>query len=572
MKYSTSISKICPCRIFMKIVLIVFSSYTLQAQEQFKIPDSLKGKSYNYLAEMLDNDYGGRLADSLYSWSYLYKAKSENNNKETAVGFKHLIYHSPKSLRLIFADSMVEKASQTKDASLIGSAYLTRGIVFYGQNRYEDALNDYIIANEHLLKTIEKYQIYKVKYNLALMKYYLKYTDEAYSIFNECVRYYEEDGGKPYLHSLHMVALCYQSMGKFEHSAATNTLGISESRQTGDYDMVCYFEHCQGVNEYLTGHYDNSITLLKKSMPGILKNQDAANAAVGYFYLGKDYLFKNEMATALPYLKKIDSISRTGAYLRNDLWGSYDILVDYYSSIADEVNASYYSRGLAKAIRTNYGDRESVSSKMAQDYLKKIQQSEADGAAIVESGENKIIAAGGVIFLLAISLACVSYKFRKQKQINLKKFNDIFYAPKNAKNNLTAVEAGFQAADGLNDEVLNKILRALDKFERNEGFRNSGIGLPELAKICHSNTKYVSKAINSYKNKSLPEYLDSLRIGYVHTKLRDDKEYIKYTIAAISENAGFKTTQKFSKAFRKHTQGLLPGFYIAEIRKSREQV
>ncbi|GEP49812.1 hypothetical protein FNO01nite_04840 [Flavobacterium noncentrifugens] len=543
----------------------------LQAQNQFKVPDSLKRKSYAYLSEKLDDDNSGRLADSLYVWSYLYKAKSEKNLAETAMGFKHLMYHSPKNFRLIYADSMVETASKTKDALIIGSAYLSRGIIFYGQNRYNDALNDYITANEYLSKTKDKYQIFKAKYNLGLMKYFLKYTDEAYSLFKECTQYYETNGGKPYLHSLHMVALCYQSMEKFERSTATNTLGIAEALQTGDHDIICYFEHCQGVNDYLTGNYDTSIRLLEKSMPGILKNEDGANAAVGYFYLGKDYLSKNDMGKALPYLKKIDSISRHGTYIRNDLWESYDILVAYYESIHDEASKSYYSQALTKATRANHSDYESVSGKMAYDYTKKIQQSESEKAAIAKSGNNKIIAEAGIIILLAIGLVSVSYKFKKQKQIDQKRFRDIFHEAEETKSGSVKMKVEIQPSDGLSDEVREKILDALDGFENGKGFRDKQTGLPELSRLCHSNTKYVSKAINVYKNKSVPDYLDSLRIEYVHKKLREDRQYANTKIAAISEDAGFKTPQKFNQAFKKYTKGLSPGFFMAEIRKSREQ-
>lgn len=543
----------------------------MQAQDQFKIPDSLKRKSYDYLSEKMDDDNSGRFADSLYVWSYLYKAKSEKNLAETAMGFKHLMYHSPKKFRLIYADSMVETASKTKDALIIGSAYLSRGIIFYGQNRYNDALNDYITANECLSKTKDKYQIYKAKYNLGLMKYFLKYTDEAYSLFKECTQYYETNGGKPYLHSLHMVALCYQSMGKFERSTATNTLGIAEALQTGDYDIICYFEHCQGVNDYLTGNYDNSIRLLEKSMPGILKNEDGANAAVGYFYLGKDYLSKNDMEKALPYLKKIDSISRTGTYLRNDLWESYDILVAYYESIHDEASKSYYAQALTKATRANHSDYESVSGKMARDYSKKIRQSETEKASIAKSRDNTIIAESGVIILLAIGLGGVIYKFKKQKQIDKKKFKAIFYNEEKKESGIANAKFEVRPSDDLSPEIRKKILEGLDRFENTLGFLDKEAGLPELSKLCESNNSYVSKAINVHKGKSVPDYLDSLRIGYVHQKLRDDKKYIKITIAAISEDAGFKTPQKFNKAFKKYTDGLLPSFYIAEIRKSREQ-
>ena len=76
MKYAKSISDIAVSKLCFGTLFIFFLCPLLQAQDQFKVPDSLKRKSYGYLSEKLDDDNSGRVADSVYAWTYLYKAKS----------------------------------------------------------------------------------------------------------------------------------------------------------------------------------------------------------------------------------------------------------------------------------------------------------------------------------------------------------------------------------------------------------------------------------------------------------------------------------------------------------------
>ena len=571
MKHAKSILKTTIKKSIFSACCLLFFINRSSSQTFFKIPDSLKAKSFNYLSNKLDSDDNGYAADSVYAWTYLSKAKASQNHAETTTGFKHILYHSPQKLRLVYADSMIKNALAAKDPLTAGSAYLTRGIVFYGQHRFSDALNDFVKANGYLSKTNDYYQIYKAKYNIGLMKYYLAYYEEAYSLFRECARYYETEGGKPYLRSLHLIALCYQSMRKYERSSATNTLGIAEAKHTNDSDMVCYFEHCEGVNDYLTGHYEASITLLKKSVTGIIKNTDPANVAVAYFYLAKNYIANDDMKNALPYLKKVDSISKDGTYIRNDLWESYEILIAYYASINDEVSKAFYTRALLNANKKNLNDYQSLSGKMARDYTAKFQESEAGKAAVAKSRNTTIFVGAGIITLLAIIFGGVVYKLRKQQRIDREKFKNFYFGNGNATAEIASAEVKRLPIKDVSPEIRNKILGALAHFENTEGYRNKEIGLPQLTRLCRSNNSYVSKVINHDKNKTIPDYLDSLRIKYIRNKLITERSYRNYTIVALAEDAGFKTAQKFTTAFKKHTQGLMPRFFIEQIENSQNQ-
>ena len=85
-----------------------------------------------------------------------------------------------------------------------------------------------------------------------------------------------------------------------------------------------------------------------------------------------------------------------------------------------------------------------------------------------------------------------------------------------------------------------------------------------LAKELNTNSTYLSKIINVYKEKNFSNYLHDLRIGYAIERLRDDEKFRLYSIKGISEEMGFKTSESFAKAFHKKT-GIYPSAFIKTL-------
>jgi hypothetical protein len=56
---------------------------------------------------------------------------------------------------------MIYAAKHTQEKDLVGSAYLTKGIVYYDMTDYNNALDNYLMANNHLIGTNDKYQSIK---------------------------------------------------------------------------------------------------------------------------------------------------------------------------------------------------------------------------------------------------------------------------------------------------------------------------------------------------------------------------------------------------------------------------
>ena len=321
--------------------VFLIAQFVAAQKATYKIPDSLRTKDYDYLEERSYQVSKDSAAAAIYLNAYIRKPKSDKNGKELVNGYQNFLHQSSDKLSLIYADSMIYAAKKTNDNALIGSAYLSKGIVYYGQKKQNNALDNYIIANKFISKTNDEYLIYKVKYNIAQIKYYLKFYEEAISLLKECILYFKEENARPYLNSLHSLGVCYNKIGNYGLCSETNAIGISECKRLDNTAMIPYFMHSEGINEYFKKNFALAIDIIKPSLKEIIQNKDFANESVGNFYIGKSYWALDKPERAIPYFQKVDQTFNAKQYIRPDLKEVYELLLKYYRTTANS-KAQYY--------------------------------------------------------------------------------------------------------------------------------------------------------------------------------------------------------------------------------------
>ena len=118
----------------------------------------------------------------------------------------------------------------------------------------------------------------------------------------------------------------------------------------------------------------------------------------------------------------------------------------------------------------------------------------------------------------------------------------------------------------LSQEIIDDILRKLEKFEKNEDYLNANLSLMTLAKKFNTNSSYLSRVLNSSKSVNFSKYLNDLRINYAVRQIKNDAVFRKYTIEAIALECGYNNSASFSRSFYKNT-GLYPSYFISETIK-----
>ena len=106
----------------------------------------------------------------------------------------------------------------------------------------------------------------------------------------------------------------------------------------------------------------------------------------------------------------------------------------------------------------------------------------------------------------------------------------------------------------------------MDVFENKKLYLGKDCSLANVAKKLQTNSSYLSKIVNNYKENSFNSYINNLRIDYVLSKLQDDQRFRKYTISAIADEAGYNNAQSFGNAFFKQTS-MKPSTFIKQLSK-----
>lgn len=119
------------------------------------------------------------------------------------------------------------------------------------------------------------------------------------------------------------------------------------------------------------------------------------------------------------------------------------------------------------------------------------------------------------------------------------------------------------SVEGLTDEIVVKILDGLKRFEEEKKYLKLDCTINDVAEFINTNKTYLSKVINVVKKKPFTNYVNELRL--IHAiQLLKSKDYKKYTIKAISKEAGFKSKSTFNSAFKEYT-GLTPSEFLKSI-------
>lgn len=120
------------------------------------------------------------------------------------------------------------------------------------------------------------------------------------------------------------------------------------------------------------------------------------------------------------------------------------------------------------------------------------------------------------------------------------------------------------------DSTELKLLKKLEKFENSTLFTKNSISLSTLSTYCETNPRYLSNVINSHKGKDFNNYIAELRINYIIEKLERVPKYRKFKIAALAEEAGFSSSNKFATVFKKVTH-ISPSIFIKYLEENEEK-
>lgn len=243
--------------------------------------------------------------------------------------------------------------------------------------------------------------------------------------------------------------------------------------------------------------------------------------------------------------------------------GIYDLkilvhhsFVSYYFKSGDLEKSNAYSLK-ATALEKN---RTNMAYEVSDKLLENIN-------AVKEDYKHKYQLAISIAFFLVsalISILMYLYLFKKKQQLSYQllknkplEIESIAVSNASVENKTSGKIKDIQIAE----DTEARLLHGLCVLENEYFFLEKSVSLNSLALLLGSNQRYVSYIIRKYRGKDFYPYIQSKRIEYIVTILKEDAALLDYKLSHLADISGFSTPSKFSIAF-KNEMGVPPSAFV----------
>ncbi|MEM6721653.1 MAG: helix-turn-helix domain-containing protein [Bacteroidota bacterium] len=537
-------------------------------------------KEFKTLIQQFRKDSVTPVKAKILATDYLAKTQKTGDKRFIGRGYYLLaIKNDDFTEKIQYLDSAIYHTKDlTGDDKFPMIPYLAKGTALTYDKNYKKALDTYFLAEKAAEERGYIRYKYLTKYSIAYLKRISGDFEEAEKLFKEYISYLESSKPRRVqgeLQALFQLSSLYYESKNTEKAAEINKQGILIAKKN-DFSRLYYsFVTNEGINLHIQKKYKTSIDSIQKGIPHL----EERNQLVGIFYLAKNYFELGNKKKAIAYFKKIDTSYVKNQDLFPPLRESYVYLINNARAEKNDQKELYYTKQLLKIDSTIHADYKYLSKNISKKYdipayvaskerlIKKLQ---GQNQKIVQE-RDWIVIIGAILGVITISFLVYYYRLKKQYE---RRYNELmeqsnFNASieeeitiKNAKSDVVSL--------GIGPEIIKEVLQSLEGFEQGEAFLINQISLKDVAKIVNTNSKYLSKIVNSYKEKNFTTYINDLRIDYLVKHVQTDTKYQKYTIRAIAEEIGFSNPEGFSRAFQKKT-GLKPSYFIKKVRENAEK-
>ncbi|MBP2831196.1 AraC family transcriptional regulator [Aquimarina sp. U1-2] len=524
------------------------------------------------------------LAD-FYSNVFLRRAKENKNDYEisSAYYYRSTLYINDLERQITYIDSAIYITTNTKNKNDFKShkgtlVYLKthKGAVYETDGFFDIALDNYLEALDLAKKTNDSLYIYYLQHNIGIQRRKFGQFEKAKILFQKCLKYQESIVNKSsndslnYLFTLAELVTTYRQHKELDSAILTNKIGLQRSRHK---TIQSLFKLNQGILQYYDQDYSKAITTIKGAVDTLLKpknhiyfeNYDLIDA---YYFSGKSYEALKNKDEGIKYYKKIDSILQHTNYRIPKTRYAYLELIKYYKSIGDKNNQLYYINQLIKNDSVVDRNFKNMNTKLIREYETPLLLEEKEllidelKTQNTRSNFSLILLLGSIIILTGIFIR----NYKKNRQYKLR-FNELINQKheEKVKNESSNREERIDIAKDVVDMILKKLIH----FEQTHGFLKTSLTSVILASKFSTNSKYLTKVIKFYRGKSFTLYINDLRINYIIEQLQSNTKLQNYTIKALAAEAGFNSTEVFSKTFFKKT-GLHPSYFVKRLRELKE--
>jgi len=552
--------------------ILIFTVLSLNAQEdKFIVPDSLVNVTFDYLSSKYYDGEPSLKNDSIIGNTFLLKAIKAKDTLKMATAYCFLLSSTDDfNKKEKYLDVAIELTRHNPSLRYPSLLYSFKAGIYDDKKDFKTALDYYILSHDSALEignlnivNMMRYNIGVTKLNIGMYKEALAYAIDSWNdLKNEPV-------SEEYLNSLFLISSAFANNSKLDSASIFNHIGILKSMELKSAKHLARFKLLEGVNKYKKFEYEVCIDSIKKSLPQLIIDMDTENVAIAYYFIGKAYSNLDKPQVSIYYFNKMDSIFSNTDILVPYCREGYRGIIEYYKSKNDLENQLLYTSKLVKIDSILDSNYQYLISNIYEKHEKP--RLVAKKQKLIDALEKEKSSFGKYLIFLIIVIMVVGSGYilsiRKRKN-DFKKFTKIIadLDKKLIDNTIDDSKTKDKVKNilDIDKDIINNVLLKLNKFEKEGGYLNQKITLQILSKKMGTNAKYLSKIINTHKEKNFSNYLNDLRVEYAINRLHVDKQFRKYSIDSIANESGFKSRRSFFGVFQKKT-GISPSYFINKL-------
>lgn len=550
--------------IFIVLFLISTSFFS-----QERSIDSLSKLEYLKIQELFLNSANDSLVNPIYVQAYMNKAKKEKDSLEIAKGYYLKIISNGENEKFFHLyDTIIEISKNLKNQNFPATAYFDKGVYYHRKYLYKNALDNYIQAAHYNHGNRKEHLDFLINQSLGQLKSTINKNQEALTITKKCYKYvveknYRDENSPLYYNVLFSLADAYRKMNYLDSARVYTRLGLLDKNESETSINYYHFLLLDGILRLQNKEYAEAEVNIVRALPHIEKIQDQTTIANGYFYLGKAYSYLNNEEKSILNYKKVDSIFQRTNNISPEYTNAYQQIIKHYKKEGNLEEQLKYTVKLIKVDsiidnRYKYVNQE-ITTKLD---IPSLISSKEQLINQLQIDKKKSRTAAIILLLILSGIVGITIYQYKKKTFYKKRFKELIQTEK-PKEILTRKKTDTLPPD-IPKEIIDELLMKLSEFEKTHSYIDSKITLNSLALKMNTNSNYLSKVINHFKQKSFATYIKELRVEYAFVKLKSEAKLRRFTIKAIAEECGFKSAESFSKTFYK-VYGIYPSYFIKKL-------
>ncbi len=513
-----------------------------------------------------------------YSIDFLKRGidQQDYDIQQFANSYLSYIYYNKSQYKkaLAYTKAAIAAGVKIADSLKLVDNYILKGGIHFRLANYDESLKSYLNAEKIAIAKKLKDKELICEANIGFVRIELKRYADALEVLEKVISKLEKEDyshtKKQFEHTYIRVmlskGLCLKELNRLDEALLTYQDGTELADIYNFQDVKGNFHINTGDVFYEKREFHKALGYLNEGKK-ILENISSSNLSnilLADFYRAR-CLFKLERPN-----EALDILLNNFAVIKENTIEETDRLNEMYE-LAIHIAEKLDDRNLITSLNHEY---RKTSSKISEDQLKArdvlydrdISKLKTENKSLeTRYDKNKFTTtiAVTVAFALLFILILVFFIFKIKSKENEKRFRLL---TQSIKEKSLETKHKIVKHERIKDKKANSILEELKNLQDSSFFLSQECNLYTTAKKINTNTTYLSKTLNEYKKQSFNQYLNELRIHHAILKLHDDPKYRSYTIEAIAQEVGYKSSTTFVKAFKGRTN-LNPSYYIKRLDK-----